>query len=317
MSAPVAEVEPFWRTLESHGLSLGREEVTTLQVNVGYLCNLTCRHCHLEAGPGRREVMTAATMTEVVALARKYRFATIDITGGAPELNPRLPWLVKALAPLTPRLILRSNLTALAGAERQELLALCGQLGLVIVASFPSLNELQAEAQRGRGVFATSLMTLKKLNALGYGCPGSGLELDLVANPVGAFMPPNQAESEKRFRQVLGAKWELVFNQLYMFANVPLGRFRHWLAESGNLEPYRAKLVQLFNPCAVAGVMCRSLLSVAWDGALYDCDFHQAAGIPLGGRPQSLATLVALPPAGTPIPTADHCYACTAGAGFT
>lgn len=312
-----AESRSFGRTLAEHGLSLLREEATTLQVNVGYLCNLRCRHCHLDAGPGRRERMSRATMGEVVALAGKFSFATIDITGGAPELNPELPFLLAALAPLTPRLLLRSNLTAPAGAAGEELLALCARLGVVLVASFPSLNELQAEAQRGAGVFAASLATLAKLNALGYGQPGSGLELNLVSNPVGAFLPPNQAATEKRFRQLLAGRYQLHFNHLFIFANVPLGRFGEWLAASGNREAYLGKLAQAFNPCALAGVMCRSLLSVAWDGTLHDCDFHQAAGLPLGGRPQSLASLAALPPPGTPIPIADHCYACTAGAGFT
>lgn len=317
MKQPGAEVEPFWQRLENHGQSLCREEVNTLQVNVGYRCNLACRHCHLEAGPGRREVMTVEIMQEVVTLASRFHFPTIDITGGAPELNPELPFLLSALAPLTPRLILRSNLTALAGGERQELVALCTRLGVVIVASFPAVNELQMEAQRGLGVFIAALRMVKELNALGYGRPGSGLELDLVSNPVGAFLPPNQLQTEKRFRQVLAAKWGVEFNHLFVFANVPLGRFGQWLVASGNYDSYLGKLVQSFNPCAVAGVMCRTLLSVGWDGALYDCDFNQAAGLPLGGRPQQLAGVVTLPAVGTPIPTGNHCYACTAGAGFT
>jgi radical SAM/Cys-rich protein len=255
----------FARTLAHHGLELRRGETRTLQLNLGFLCDLACRHCHLEAGPQRREVMSRATMDAVIAYAGRVPFAVIDITGGAPELVPDLPYLLQRLAPLTARLMLRSNLTAIAGAGREALLETCIAQRVAIVASFPALNPGQANAQRGDGVFERSLESLRRLNALGYGLPGSGLELDLVASPAGAFLPAGQAQAEKRFKRELAAKWGIVFNQLYIFANVPLGRFRSWLEASGNLDGYLERLRDAFNPCSIEGLMCRHQVSVAWD----------------------------------------------------
>lgn len=307
----------FARTLAENSLSLTRGGTQTLQLNLGFLCDLACRHCHLEAGPHRWEVMSRATMDQVIAYAGRVTFAVIDITGGAPELVPDLPYLLQQLAPLTGKLMLRSNLTAIAGEERKALLDTCVAQQVAIVASFPSLNAGQANAQRGDGVFERSLETLHQLNALGYGLPGSGLELHLVASPAGAFLPTGQAQAEKRFKRELADKWGIVFNQLYTFANVPLGRFRHWLQRSGNFDSYLASLREAFNPCTVEGLMCRQLVSVAWDGSLYDCDFNLAAGIPLGGEAKHISQLHQRPPAGATIATGDHCFACTAGSGFT
>lgn len=307
----------FARTLAEKHLSLTRGETRTLQLNLGFLCDLACRHCHLEAGPQRREVMSRATMDQVIVYAGRVPFAVVDITGGAPELVPDLPYLLQELAPLTDRLMLRSNLTAIAGAERKALLDICVAQRVAIVASFPSLNAGQANAQRGGGVFERSLETLRQLNALGYGLPGSGLELDLVASPAGAFLPVGQAQAEKRFKRDLADKWGIVFNQLYTFANVPLGRFRQWLQRSGNFDSYLASLREAFNPCTVEGLMCRQLVSVAWDGSLYDCDFNLAADLPLGGERQHVSQLQQRPPTGAPIATGEYCFACTAGSGFT
>jgi radical SAM/Cys-rich protein len=310
-------VEPFRQTLAKHGLSLTRVKTTTLQVNVGLLCNQACRHCHLEAGPKSEEVMTKETMEQVVDLAGRIPFEAIDITGGAPEMNPSLSTMIARLAALTPRLMLRSNLTALANGERDQLIDLCKQNQVVIVASFPSLNEAQSESQRGKGVFQESIGVLRKLNSMGYGKPGSGLELNLVSNPTGAFLPSSQEQLEKRFCQVLQKKWGIVFNNLFAFANVPLGRFRHWLERSGNLEKYLQKLATSFNPCAIEGLMCRSLISVSWDGYLFDCDFNQAVDLHLGGKKTHISELKELPEPGEPIAISYHCYTCTAGSGFT
>lgn len=310
-------VEPFRQTLAKHGLSLTKVKTTTLQVNVGLLCNQTCRHCHLEAGPKSEEVMSKETVEQVEDLARRFHFEVIDITGGAPEMNPHLVEMIQGLAPLTPRLMLRSNLTALAHGERDHLIDLCKQYGVVIVASFPSLNEAQSESQRGEGVFQESIDVLRKLNSLGYGEPGSGLDLNLVSNPTGAFLPSSQEQLEKRFCQVLQSKWGIVFNNLFTFANVPLGRFRHWLESSGNLDTYLKKLVTSFNPCAIEGLMCRSLISVSWDGYVFDCDFNQAAGLYFGGKKTHISELKELPEPGEPIAISYHCYTCTAGSGFT
>lgn len=317
MTSSANKLVSFGQCLERHNLTLGRSELTTLQINTGLLCNLACGHCHLEAGPARKEIMSAETVEQVLDFAGKFSFSTIDITGGAPEMNPHILELLTGLAPLTPRLVLRTNLVAIFGEDRRKLVELCRDKGVVIIASFPALNEAQAEAQRGKGVFVKSLEALRCLNSEGYGKDGSRLELDLVSNPPGAFMPGGQKELEKRFHQVLRDKWQIEFNHLFSFANVPLGRFKKWLLKTNNYASYVAKLTQNFNPEALAGVMCRSLISVAWDGYLYDCDFNQAAVLPLGGVNTHITEVNHLPGPGEPIVIADHCYACTAGAGFT
>lgn len=308
----------FQRFLEVRGLELARAAAPAiLQVNVGLLCNLACRHCHLEAGPFRPEVMGPETVAQVIAFARKFRFGVIDLTGGAPEMNPHIAELIAELAPLTPRLMLRSNLVAIQAAARDDLLDLCRAHQVVIAASFPSLNAAQLESQRGSGVFLPSLAVLKRLNEFGYGRPGTGLELNLVANPAGAFIPSGQQQLEKRFHQLLAEKHGIEFNNLFAFANVPLGRFRKWLETTGNYQSYLATLRQQFNPCSLAGVMCRTLVSVSWDGYLYDCDFNQALALPLGGLRTHLSEIEDLPGAGAAIAVSDHCFACVAGSGFT
>ncbi len=307
----------FSRTLERHGLSLVRDKVQILQVNVGLLCNQTCGHCHLNAGPGRTEVMTLETAEQIAAWARRVPFESIDITGGAPEMNPDIEAIIQTLAPLAPQVSLRSNLSALSGSGREHLMDLLRRLNVTVVASFPSLNEAQADAQRGDGMFATSIATLQRLNAIGYAQPGTGLELNLVCNPTGAFMAADQSQTEKRFREVLSSQWGIAFNHLFSFSNVPLGRFRSWLERSGNMSTYLKKLAGSFNPCALEGVMCRTLVSVDWDGYLFDCDFNLARGLPMGRNRLHVSEMTGPPQPGAPIATADHCYTCTAGAGFT
>lgn len=310
-------MDPFVLTLRRHGLELVRDRTTTLQVNVGRLCNQTCRHCHLDAGPTRNEIMTRDTVKEIAAFARRTSFQVIDITGGAPELNPNLVDMIEWFSALAPRIIVRSNLTSLADAEREHLMDSYRRRRVVITASLPALHPSQVEAQRGKGVFDKSLSVLRRLNAVGYGVPGSGLELNLVSNPVGAFLPFAQDKAAKKVRSDLQKKWGIVFNNFYAFANVPLGRFRTWLIESGNWDSYMRKLISSFNPCSVEGLMCRSLLSISWDGYAYDCDFNQAGNIPAGNLKIHISELKAPPPPGQPIAVSDHCYACTAGSGFT
>ncbi len=307
----------FSHTLEQHGLELTRGATTTLQINVGRVCDLACRHCHLEAGPGRSELMSRETSEEVIACSERIHFATIDITGGAPELLPQLPGMITRLATLTDRLIVRTNLTALALPCSAGLAELYRDHRVAIVASLPAVNRSQCDAQRGDGSWETSLTMLRELNTLGYGIPGSGLELDLVANPTGAFLPPGQAEADRRFHQDLQRRYGIAFSSLFTFANVPLGRFDAWLEQSGNRDTYRECLFAGFNPCTLPGLMCRSLIAVDWDGCLYDCDFNLAAGLPHRGNCTHISQLSGLPPEGTPIPVGDHCFACTAGSGFT
>jgi len=307
----------FYKTLVEHDLKLERAETTTLQVNVGLLCNQTCRHCHLDAGPGRQEIMDSETADAVIDYAARGAFEAVDITGGAPELNPNIFRLIEGLCRHSSRIILRSNLSLLSDGKRVDLIDLLKEKRIVIVASFPSLNEIQADSQRGEGIFQKSIDALLKLNALGYGESESGLELNLVSNPAGAFLPGAQGPLEKRFRDVLQNKWGVQFNHLYAFANVPLGRFRAWLKDKGNLDAYLERLASSFNGCAVENLMCRSLISVSWDGFLYDCDFNLSEGLHMGKEKTHVSEMAGPPAAGSPIACADHCYTCTAGTGFT
>jgi radical SAM/Cys-rich protein len=312
-----AGVDPFHLMLSSHGLKLRRDRTQALQINVGLLCNQQCRHCHLEAGPDRTENMTRETMSSVADYVNGNHFDVIDITGGAPELNPHVTELIERMAALAPRLMFRSNLSVLNSGKRNGLMQVLKECRVVVVASFPSLNSFQTESQRGKGTFDTSIEALLKLNRLGYGLEGSGLELNLVSNPSGAFLPAAQEQTEKRFKRILEKNWGIRFNRLFSFANVPLGRYREWLVRSGNLALYLEKLASSFNPCAVSGVMCRSTVSVSWDGYFYDCDFNLARGIYMGGRKVHVSEMQGPPEPGSEIATADHCYACTSGAGFT
>lgn len=314
---PSFRLPSFEESLQANNRTLAREKTQTLQINVGRLCDLSCRHCHLEAGPGRSETMTPQTMQAVIDYAHRASFQMIDITGGAPELLPDLPSLLKGLAAATPRLMLRSNLTALSEEGRQPLFDLCRDLNVTLIASLPAVNLRQTEALRGEGVWEKSLTALRRLNDLGYGRKESCLELDLVANPAGAFLPPDQEETERRFRRALTERLGIEFNHLYLFANAPLGRYRRWLETSGNYTDYMARLFHAFNPCATDGLMCRTLVSVAWDGTLYDCDFNLAAELPMTGRRVQVTEMDGLPALGTPIATGEHCYACAAGSGFT
>jgi len=260
--------------------------------------------------------MTTETMDDVITYALRVRFETIDITGGAPELVPGIHDFLAHLAPLTRKLILRTNLVALREEAATGLMQSCRDLGVALVASFPSINPAQADALRGEGFWEISLEILRDLNQQGYGRPGSGLTLDLVVNPAGAFLPGNQDQAEKRFKQYL-SRHAIEFNNLFTFANVPLGRYRDWLERSGNFGYYFKTLFERFNPATVEGLMCRSLISVSWDGTLYDCDFNIAAGLLHGSSKVHVSSLAGYPEEGAVIATGDHCYACTAGEGFT
>ncbi|WP_291323529.1 arsenosugar biosynthesis radical SAM (seleno)protein ArsS [Desulfonatronospira sp.] len=314
---PSRNHKPISQILARHGLNLTREKTTCLQINTGLVCNQSCAHCHLEAGPYRLESMDLITAEQVIEYAARNSFETIDITGGAPELNPNISTLIAELGKYTQKLMFRSNLSALNNRQNDQLMELLRDNRAVIVASLPSLNQGQTDSQRGNQVFARSIEALQRLNSLGYGKDGCELVLDLVSNPTGAFFPPSQEQAEKKFRQTLHRKWGITFNNLYCFANVPLGRFRKWLKSSGNLDPYLERLASAFNPCAARGVMCKSLICVSWDGYLYDCDFNLAAGLPMNRRKTHITDMQRKPLAGTPIALADHCYTCMAGTGFT
>ena len=225
------------------------------------------------------------------------------------------PFLVERIRPHVEKLIVRPNLTA--GARLEYFIGLYRAHRAIVTTSLPSPNRGQTDAQRGAGSFDRIIAGLLALNKAGYGVPDSGLELNLVSNPAGAFLPPDQKATEARFRAELRRKHRIEFNSLFLFANVPLGRFGQWLAESGNQTAYMEKLRDAFNPCAAGEVMCRSLISVGWDGYLYDCDFNQAAGLALGGKMTHISDLAAPPEPGAPIAVGEHCWACMAGSGFT
>jgi len=314
---PEVNAETFQATLSKQGIPLTRETTHTLQVNTGLLCNQACKHCHLSAGPASKAIMSRETVRDVLAYARKAAFKVIDITGGAPELNPYIRDLIEGAGETAPGVMFRSNLSALNDGLHDDLMDLLAVQRAVIVASFPSLSASQTDSQRGGGIFETSINALKKLNALGYGMAGTGLELNLVSNSAGAFLPPSQEQTEKRFKDQLVRKWDIHFNKLFSFANVPLGRFKDWLVSSGNLDAYVNKLKSAFNPCAVPGLMCRSIVSISWDGYLFDCDFNLACRLHLGGKKTHVTQMEGAPEPGSTISVADHCYTCTAGPGFT
>ena len=306
----------FTSFLESRGRTLRRARTTILQVNVGKRCDLACHHCHVEAGPKRREALGEELAGRVLeVLARCPALDTLDLTGGAPELNPHFRALARGARALGRRVIDRCNLTILFRRGQEDTAEFLAREGVDVVASLPCYTAGNVDAQRGKHVYERSIEALRLLNGLGYGAPGSGLGLDLVYNPLGASLPPGQAELEADYRRELG-RLGIRFDHLLTITNMPIKRFARDLRRRGASEAYQALLVNHFNPATVDGLMCRNTLSVAWDGTLYDCDFNQALELPLAGTPRSLFELD--DPAeleGLPIATESHCFGCTAGAG--
>lgn len=308
----------FARALEGQGLGpLRRGRVTTLQVNVGRRCDLACHHCHVEAGPKRTEALDRGIAERIVAiLAREPGIETLDLTGGAPEMNPHFRFLVTEARRLGRRVIDRCNLTILERPGQEDTAAFLAEHGVEVIASLPCYTLDTVEQQRGRGVFELSIASLRRLNALGYGLPDSKLALHLVYNPLGAVLPPPQPALEARYHAELRELFAISFHRLFVLTNMPIRRFARSLARRGEHEAYLSLLAAHFNVATVPGLMCRSLVSVDWRGRLYDCDFHQAAGIPLGASPRTLGELSsATVLEGAPIATAPHCFGCTAGAG--
>ncbi|TAN07178.1 MAG: radical SAM/Cys-rich domain protein [Rhodanobacteraceae bacterium] len=318
MNAVVSERHPsFMQTLHMHGLSLSRIKLEILQVNVGKLCDLACEHCHVEAGPKRTEIMQEATVARVLELiADAPDVHTVDLTGGAPELNPHFRTLVRGARALGKKVIDRCNLTVLFRPGQEDTAEFLARQGVDVVASLPCYTQGRVEKQRGLHVFEPSIKALQKLNDLGYGLPDSGLELDLVYNPPGPSLPPPQAQLETDYRRELRLHFGIVFNHLFTITNMPIKRFLHLLDREDRTEQYMQTLLDAFNPQAAMNVMCRNLLSVSWDGQLYDCDFNQALELPLGGRRRTLWDIRNLAEVERgPIAFADHCFGCTAGAG--
>ncbi|TAN08243.1 MAG: radical SAM/Cys-rich domain protein [Rhodanobacteraceae bacterium] len=318
MNALVANDRPsFAETLRTHGLHLPRTRLEILQVNVGKLCDLACSHCHVEAGPNRTEIMQAATVARILELlAGAASVHTVDLTGGAPELNPHFRELVRGARALGKKVIDRCNLTVLFRPGQKDTAEFLAVQGVNVVASLPCYSKANVEKQRGLHVFQPSIDALQMLNALGYGRAHSGLELDLVYNPTGASLPPSQASLEATYRHELAERFGIVFNKLFTITNMPIKRFLHLLEREGRYDSYMQTLLDAFNPRAALGVMCRNLLSVDWRGKLYDCDFNQALELPQGGKRRSIWDIAALTDVERdPIAFGDHCFGCTAGAG--
>lgn len=307
----------FARTLREHGLALSRTPLEILQINVGKLCDLACQHCHVEAGPNRTENMQAPTVERILELlANAPAVHTVDLTGGAPELNPYFRTLVREARALGKTVIDRCNLTVLFRPGQEDTAEFLAEQGVKVVASLPCYSKANVERQRGQHVFDPSLRALHQLNALGYGRADSGLELDLVYNPLGATLPPPQAALEATYRRELAEHFGIVFNRLFTITNMPIKRFLHLLEREGRYERYMQTLRDAFNPQAALGVMCRNLLSVSWDGQLYDCDFNQALELPLANRQRTVWDIATLAEVEREhIAFANHCYGCTAGAG--
>ncbi|MBM3356647.1 MAG: radical SAM/Cys-rich domain protein [Betaproteobacteria bacterium] len=298
--------------------AIRRKRLDTLQVNLGYKCNQTCVHCHVNAGPTRTEMMDRETVSEVISFLKASGVETLDITGGAPELNPHFRTLVLAARNLGVHVMDRCNLTVLLEPGHEGLAEFLPANGVEVVASLPCYLEENVDRQRGKGVFDASIEALRRLNALGYGRTGSGLVLNLVYNPQGPSLPPAQDALEDDYHRHLAERLGVVFNRLYVLTNMPIQRFGSMLISKGQFESYMELLKSAYQPENLESVMCRNLVSVDWRGYVYDCDFNQMLGLPLAwrGRPRvHLRELVGADLTGNPITVKDHCYGCTAGQG--
>ena len=287
------------------------------QVNIGKMCNQVCKHCHVDAGPDRKEIMTRETMQYCLDALAQSNIRTVDITGGAPEMNPDFRWFVSEIRKLGREIIVRCNLTIIVANKKYHDLPLFFKEHQVhVISSLPYFSAVRTNAQRGDGVFEDSILALKMLNAVGYGIENTNLELDLVYNPSGAFLPGNQLTIEAEFKKKLKAGFDVDFNHLFAITNLPISRFLDYLIQSQNYDAYMEKLVNAFNPAAANNVMCRNTISVSWDGFLYDCDFNQMLELKVAKTaPQHIREFNKELLEQRAIVTNQHCYGCTAGAG--
>jgi radical SAM/Cys-rich protein len=307
--------DSFENKLNQYNLELRSADLEILQVNVGKLCNQTCKHCHVDASPTRTEIMTRETVDACLEMLRVHEIPTLDITGGAPELIPDFRYFVKEARKYESKVMVRHNLTVMFETGFDDLPEFFARNEVEVVSSLPYFLAHQTDAQRGDGVFDKSVEALKKLNAVGYGT-NQRLILNLVYNPVGAFLPPEQLAIEADFKRELKQRYDIVFNSLYTITNMPIARYLDWLRRTDNEESYMQKLVNAFNPATVEGLMCRNTLSVDWLGNLFDCDFNQMLDIPVGET--SGRTIHDFSPDkffNREIMTAAHCFGCTAGSG--
>ncbi len=313
-----ARFEPFAQKLKNIGLApLKPTGIDIFQINMGKMCNQVCQHCHVDAGPDRKEIMTRETLETCLDILAKYDIPIVDLTGGAPEMNPHFRWFVKELHQLGKKIIDRCNLTIiLANKKYNDLPEFLAAHQVEVISSLPHFSASRTDKQRGDGVFEASIKALQMLNKVGYGKEDSLLNLHLVYNPSGAFLPAGQAGLEADFKRQLKRKYDIVFNNLFAITNMPISRFLDYLIESGNYEAYMEKLVNAFNPSAAQGVMCRNTLSIGWDGYIYDCDFNQMLDLKVDSRSsQHINDFDFEALANRSIILNQHCYGCTAGAG--
>lgn len=290
--------------------------IDIFQINVGKMCNQVCKHCHVDAGPDRKEIMTRVTMQQCIDALRDTDITTVDLTGGAPEMNPDFRWFVEQLTAIGKKVLVRCNLTIIvANKKYYDLPEFYKKHNIEVVSSLPYFTATRTDAQRGDGVFEDSIKALKMLNDVGYGVEGSGYKLNLVYNPSGAFLPGDQAGLERSFKDKLKQKFDIVFNELYAITNLPVSRFLDYLLESKNYESYMAELINNFNPTAAEGVMCRNTLSISWDGFIYDCDFNQMLDLHVSNKKTHLKDFDLKHLSTREIILNQHCYGCTAGAG--
>ena len=314
---PVMVTDRFVQKLAVHTTPLRRARPEVLQVNVGKLCNLTCMHCHVNAGPKRTEIMTRETIDRIVDWLAKTEIPTVDITGGAPEMIPDFRYLIERVRTLRPyrKIIDRCNLTILRKRGYEDLAQFLAAKKVEIIASMPCYSAKNVNAQRGEGVFDESIAALRSLNRLGYGVAG-GLPLHLIYNPAGPFLPGAQIELETDFKRELASHFGVVFNKLYVLTNLPVGRFAAFLKRNNKLDSYMELLINAFNPATLSGLMCRDTLSIGWQGEVYDCDFNQQLDMQWrNGHPIFLWDVDPDKIEGREIATGDHCFGCTAGAG--
>lgn len=309
---------PFQQKMEAIGMyPLKAKGIEIFQVNVGKMCNQVCKHCHVDAGPDRKEIMTKETMQLCLDLLSHSAIKTVDLTGGAPEMNPNFRWFVEEIKKLGKHVIVRCNLTIiLANKKYNDLPDFFKMHHIEVVSSLPFYTADRTDRQRGNGVFEDSIKALQLLNAVGYGKAASGLLLNLVYNPAGAFLPPSQTALEQEYKAALKKQYDIEFNHLFTITNMPISRYLDYLLQSGNYEKYMEKLTVAFNPAAAAGVMCRNTISVGWDGYLYDCDFNQMLDMKVdcsGANHLSTFDIATLNQ--RTIIVNQHCYGCTAGAG--
>ncbi len=305
----------FGARLRREGVVLRREALETLQINVGKLCNQACRHCHVDAGPHRTEVMTRETMRGILTFLAATDIPLVDITGGAPEVNPDFRYLVKQVRRLGRSVMVRCNLTVVFEPGLEDLPDFYREHEVELVCSLPCYLEENVDQQRGKGVFFDSIEALRRLNAIGYGKPDSDLRLHLVYNPVGASLPPPQHELEADYKRILDERYGISFNRLFTITNMPISRFNDYLRRRGEYDSYTRTLRDQFNAQTIDNLMCRFLVSVDWEGNIYDCDFNQMLDMHLSGQPKKLWEVSPEWLVDRRIRIADHCYGCTAGAG--